>query len=109
MSLDAISSSMINLSGSSDFSQFQFVLIGISKGGEPTNFTWRRDGVDLASNAPYTIVHPELINDVYICSERIYRSRLSVTGRLPGVFTYTVNNADTVNDIMGMFTVEGML
>ena len=100
---------MVNLSGSSDFSQLQFVLIGISKGGEPTNFTWRRDSVDLASNTPYTIVHPELISDKYICSERIYQSRLSVTGRLPGVFTYTVNNADTVNDIMGRFIVEGML
>ena len=111
MCLGAITNNTIVVAGPSNFqdpSQYGFALHGFSKGGAPTSFTWRRDGVVLTSSSPYTIAAPVLTNSENPCSERFYRSRLTVTGKVTGVFTYTVTNADTGNDVMGTLDIEGM-
>ena len=91
-----------------DPSQYGFALDGVSKGGVPTSFTWRKDGVVLTSSSRYTIAAPVLTSSENPCSERFYRSRVSVTGKITGVFTYTVNNADTGDDVMATLDIEGM-
>ena len=111
MCLGAITSNTIVVAGSSNFydpSQYGFTLEGVSKGGAPTSFTWRRGGVVLTSTSPYTIAAPVLTNSENPCSERLYRSRVTVTGKVTGVFTYTVTNADIGNDVVGTLDIEGM-
>ena len=102
---------MIKLSGPSYFfdpTRFGFILNGLSQGSKPTIFTWKRNDVSISSLSSYTIVNPELTGSIDAnCSDRIYVSTLRVRGRLPGVFTYTVNNADTTNGMVGTYTVEG--
>ena len=111
MCLGAINFSVVLVDGPSNFldpSQYGFTLGGVSKGGAPTSFTWRRDGVVLTSSSPYTIAAPVLTSSENPCSEKLYRSRVTVTGKVTGVFTYTVTNADTGNDVVGTLNIEGM-
>ena len=111
MCVGAITFSVVVVAGPSNFydpSQHGFALDGVTKGGAPTSFTWRRDGVALTSSSPYTIATPVLASSENACSERFYRSRVTVTGKVTGVFTYTVTNADTGNDVMGTLDIERM-
>ena len=111
MCLGAITLSVIVVAGPSNFhdpSQYGFSLHGVSKGGAPTSFTWRRNGIVLTSSSLYTIAAPVLACSENPCSERFYRSRVIVTGKVPGVFPYTVTNADTGNDVVGTLDIEGM-
>ena len=111
MCVGAITLSVVVVAGPNNFhdpSQYGFALYGISNGGAPTSFTWRRDGVVLTSSSPYTIAAPVLTSSENSCSERVYESRVTVTGKVTGVFTYTVTNADTGTDVMGSLDIEGM-
>ena len=111
MCLGAITSNTIVLAGPSNFydpSKYGFALHGFSKGGAPTSFTWRRYGVALTSSTPYTIAAPVLTNSENSCSERLYRSRVTVTGKVTGVFTYTVTNANPSFNVVGTLNIEGM-
>ena len=111
MCLGNITSNTIVVAGPSNFqdpSQYRFALHGVSKGGAPTSFTWRRDGVVLTSRHPYTIAAPIRTSSKNPCSDRLYRSRVTVTGKVTGMFTYTVTGADTGNDVMGTLDIEGM-
>ena len=111
MCLGAITSNIIVVDGPNNFqdpSQYRFALHGVSRGGAPTSFTWRKDGVVLTSSSPYTIAAPVLFYSENPCSERFYRSRVTVTGKVTGVFTYTVTNADTGNNVVGTLNIEGM-
>ena len=110
MCLGAITLCNVIVGGPSNFqdpSQYGFALHGISNGGAPTFFTWRRDGVALTSSSPYTIASPVLTNSENPCSGRFYQSRVTVTGKVTGVFTYTVTNAYTGNDVVGTLNIEG--
>ena len=111
MCLGAITLSVVVVAGPSNFqdpSQYGFVLHGVSKGGTITSFTWRRDGVVLTSSSPYTIAVPVLFSTEKPCSERFYQSRVTVTGKVTGVFTYTITNTYTGNDMVGTLNIEGM-
>ena len=111
MCLGAIILSVVVVAGPSNFqdpSQYGFTLDGVSKGGAPMSFTWRRDGVVLNSSSPFSIAAPVLTSSDNPCSERLYRSRVTVTGKVTGNFTYTVNNADIGNDVVGTLDIEGM-
>ena len=111
MCLGAITLSVVVVSGPSNFfdpSQYGFVLDGVSRGGAPTSFTWRRGGVVLTSSTPYTIAAPVLTSSENPCSVGLYRSRVTVTGKITGNFTYTVTNADTGNDVVDTLNIEGM-
>ena len=111
MCVGAITLSVIVVAGPNNFhdpSQYGFVLEGMSNGGAPTSFTWRRDDVVLTSSSPYTIAAPVLTSSGKPCSEGVYESRVTVTGKVTGVFTYTVTNTDTGNDVVGSLDIEGM-
>ena len=111
MCLGAINFSVVLVAGPSNFldpSQYGFALHGVSKGGAPTSFIRRRDGAVLTSSTPYTIAAPVLTSSENSCSERFYRSRVTVTGKVTGVFTYTITNADTRDDVVDTLNIEGM-
>ena len=117
----AISLNMIRITGPSAFSRhsnFRFVLFGVSLGGEPTTFTWRKDGVDLANLSDYTITRPKqssfdyMYNPVDIdelaCPDRIYKSRLTVIGKHAGLYTYTSGNENSFTTEDGRLNIEGI-
>ena len=111
MYLGDTSLSMIEVVSPSNFqdpSKFGFALDGVTKGGAPTSFTWRKDNVVLNSSNPINITDPMLTNSEDPCSERLYHSRLTITGKVTGVFTYTANNAETSNTMVATLNVEGM-
>ena len=117
----AISFSMIRITGPSYFtrhSNFRFVLFGVSMGGEPTTFTWKKDCINLAPLSNYTIGEPQQSSTDYMyksvdidelaCRDRIYKSRLTVMGKHTGVYTYSANNKDSFGKRRGTITIEGI-
>ena len=111
MCLGAITSNTLVVVGPSNFhdpSQHRFALAGVSKGSAPTSFTWRKDGIVITASSPFTIAAPVLTSNENPCSERVYKSKLTMPGKETGVFTYTITNADTDNDVVGTINIEGM-
>ena len=72
-----------------------FDLTCISTGGPATAVTWTRDSVTVTEG---TVTH-------YDTSNHEYAHTLTVTGRLPGLYTCTVANNKPSNDSRN-FTVE---
>ncbi len=75
--------------------------------------TWRRNGgiVDrntrLAGGGSFYDGGGETIVGTGSCESHMYRVALLVTGHLPGTYTYTVSNANTVTS--PLFIIAGML
>ena len=71
-----------------------FTLLASTSGGPPETYTWTRDGVEIGNSGSYTIsfgLTPNLRKFV----DSLYSSRLTVRGRLPGVYQYSVTNRAT--------------
>ena len=93
-----------------------FTLIGDTSGGPPVNSTWTRnvisDGgsynISLAVNEVNTfrLGNADLFDSV-ILEESRYRSTLTVTGNLPGVYVYSVINRAMSAPRTASFTIEG--
>ena len=76
----------------------QFTLTCISTGGPATTVTWTRDSVNVTDG---TETHYDNISTL------MYIHTLTVTGRLPGLYTCTVaNNKPSIASYN--FTVEGI-
>ncbi len=91
------------------------IIEGITTGGQATSVTWRRNGlvVDrntrLAGGGSFFIGGGETIVGTGPCESHMYRVALLVAGRLPGEYTYTVNNANTPTPMTSpVFTVQGI-
>ena len=79
----------------------QFTLTCISIGGPATTVTWTRDNVTV-TNGTETVLNDQVTAQ--------YTHTLTVTGRLPGLYTCTVTNnkpsADSVNfSVQSIYTV----
>ena len=84
-----------------------FTLLGATSGGPPTTYTWTRNGQVITNNASYSISKQvERSNAGFQNSH--YRSTLTVTGRLPGVYQYSVTNRATSGMVADTFTIESM-
>ncbi len=89
-----------------------FTLYGNTSGGPPVEYTWTRNGAVITNNDSYSI--SLIINNrigqftLEILSNAYYRSTLIVTGVLPGVYQYSVNNKATPTSIDGNFSIEGI-
>ena len=82
-----------------------FTLLGATSGGPPTTYTWTRNGQVITNSASYSIsIQVERSNAGFQNSR--YRSTLTVTGRLPGVYQYSVTNRATSSMVTGTFTIE---
>ena len=91
-----ITTNQLSLSSSSSFltDPPTFSLFGDTSGGPPTTYTWTRNGQVISNNASYNI-SIQVNEDIDISArfrESQYRSRLTVTGKLPGVYQYFVTN-----------------
>ena len=96
-----------------------FTLIGDTSGGPPATNTWTRNGeaisdgdsnnISLAVNEVNTnrLGNTSLFDDV-ILQESHYRSTLTVTGNLPGVYVYSVINRAMSAPRTASFTIEGI-
>ena len=95
-----------------------FTLIGDTKWGPPVTKTWTRNDEVISDGGSYSI--SLAVNEVdridvfeYDFDDRVltqsrYRSTLTVTGNLPGVYVYSVINRDMSAPRTASFTIEGM-
>ena len=67
---------------------------------------WTRDGQVVTNNASYSIALQFNLDSVDVFQESIYRSRLTVTGVLPGVYQYSVTNRATSGMVTNQMTIE---
>ena len=97
-----------------------FTLIGDTSGGPPVNSTWTRNGEVINDSNSYSISlavnevnttrlgNPGVFDGV-ILQESRYRSTLTVTGNLPGVYMYSVINRAMSAPRTASFTIEGII
>ena len=90
----AITNNQVSLSSSSSFltDPPTFTLFGDTRGGPPTTYTWTRNGGVISNSASYSISIQVNEGSLARFRESQYRSRLTVTGRLPGRYEYNVTN-----------------
>ena len=97
-----------------------FTLIGDTRGGPPVNSTWTRNGEMISDGGSYSIsLAVNEVNtfrlgnaglfDSVILEESRYRSTLTVTGNLPGVYVYSVINRAMSAPRTASFTIEGTI
>ena len=94
-----------------------FTLLGNTRGGPPEISTWTRNGEVISDNNSYSIslaVNEVNRIDVFatdfddaILRQSRYRSTLTVTGNLPGVYVYSVINRAMSAPRTASFTIEG--
>ena len=94
-----------------------FTLIGDTRGGPPEISTWTGNGEVISDNELYsTTLKVNEVNriDVYmndfddtILRQSRYRSTLTVTGNLPGMYVYSVSNRAMSEPRTASFTIEG--
>ena len=96
-----------------------FTLIGDTRWGSPVTNTWTRNGEVINDGGSYSIslaVNEVNIIDVFIpdfddsiLRQSRYRSTLTVTGNLPGVYVYSVINRAMSAPKTANFTIEGKI
>ena len=82
-----------------------FTLLGATSGGPPTTYTWTRNGQVITSSASYSISIQVERSPAGFQNSR-YHSTLTVTGRLPGVYQYSVTNRATSHMVTDTFPIE---
>ena len=114
----AINTSSISLMDSSFMvDPPSFTLIGDTTGGPPETSTWTRNGVTISDGYSYSISltvpgvtsrdTSDLRDVSQIFQQSRYRSTLTVTGNLPGVYVYSVINRAMSTPRTCSFTIEG--
>ena len=103
----AISANQVSLTFPSSFLSDPptFTLLGATSGGPPTTYTWTRNGQVITNNVSYSISIQVERSSAGFQNSR-YRSILTVTGRLPGVYQYSVTNRATSSMVTDTFTIE---
>ena len=100
-----ITANQVSLSSSSFQSDPPtLTLLGATIGGPPTTYTWTRNGQVISNSASYSI-SIQVEQSIAGFQNSRYRSTLTVTGRLPGVYQYSVTNRATSGMVTGTFTI----
>ena len=77
-----------------------FTLAGDTEGGPPENYNWTRNGALITNNDSFSIsIGVNDVNNQTSYDKSRYRSTLTVTGTLPGVYQYSVSNRATPNTL----------
>ena len=85
-----------------------FTLAGDTEGGPPETYTWTRNGTPITNNDSFSIsIGVNGVTDPSAYANSRYRSTLTVTGRLPGVYQYSVSNRAINNTLTSNITIEG--
>ena len=85
-----------------------FTLAGDTENGPPETYTWTRNGAPITNNNSFSIsvgVNGVIDPNAYDLSR--YRSTLTVTGTLPGMYQYSVSNRATSNTLTSSINIEG--
>ena len=85
-----------------------FQLFGESTGGPPTTSYWTRNNVTITNNSTFSIsisFTGPFNDDGYSAAN--YQSTLTVTGRQPGTYWYTVSNRRTTGVRTALVLVDG--
>ena len=82
-----------------------FTLLGATGGGPPTTYTWTRNGQVITNSTSYSI-SIQVVHSPDGFRNSQYRSTLTVTGRLPGVYQYSVTNRATSGMVTDTVTIE---
>ncbi len=97
-----------------DRDNLELIIEGITTGGQATSVIWIRNNVmvdrntRLAGGGSFYDGGGDTIVGTGSCESHMYRVALLVTGRLPGTYTYTVSNANTLNPVTSpVFTIQG--
>ena len=101
----AITTNNVSLSSSS-FCSSTFTLFGDTSGGPPTTYTWTRNGQVITNSSSYSIsiqLNEDIMDEYTRFQDSHYRSTLTVTGRLPGVYQYSVTNRATPSTVTGYY------
>ena len=103
---------MVSLSSYSFLSDpTTFTLFGDTSGGPPTTYIWTRNGQVITHNATYNIFI-EVNGDVNVTSRfqnSSYRSTLTVTSGLTGVYQYSVTNRATPMMVTDLITIAPVI
>ena len=86
-----------------------FILFGNTSGGPPTSYIWTRNGQVITNNASYNIAIQFNRGAGAHFAHSLYHSTLNVTGRLPGVYQYSVTNRATSGMVTDKINIEGIL
>ena len=85
-----------------------FTLAGDTEGGPPENYTWTRNGAPITNGGSFSIsIGVNNVTDPSAYDRSRYRSTLTVTGILPGVYQYSVSNRATPNTLTSNINIEG--
>ena len=84
-----------------------FTLVSDTSGGPPTTYTWTRNGQVITNDSSHSISLQVEQTFAGFQNSR-YRSTLTVTGVLPGVYQYSVTNRATSGMVTGQITIEGI-
>ncbi len=93
-----------------------FTLYGDTGGGPPVEYSWTKNGAVITNGGSYNIFIGINIGnheagqfrfDIFL--NAFYRSTLIVTGVLPGVYQYSVNNKATPNRVDRNFNIQGII
>ena len=64
-----------------------FTVVGDTEGGPPETYTWTRNDTNITDGDPFSIsIGVNGVTDPRAYEYSRYRSTLTVTGRLPGVY-----------------------
>ena len=87
-----------------------FILAGDTEGGPPETYTWTRNGAPITNGGSFSIsIGVNGVTDPSAYDNSRYRSTLTVTGWLPGVYQYTVSNRATPIILTSNISIEGLL
>ena len=89
-----------------------FTLAGDTEGGPPETYTWTRNGALITNNDSFSIsIGVNGVTDSAAYDNSRYQSTLTVTGRLPGMYQYSVTNRATTNTLTSNINIveEGQL
>ena len=85
-----------------------FTLAGDTEEGPPETYTWTRNGAPISNGGSFSIsIGVNGMTDPSAYENNCYRSTLTVTGILPGVYQYSVSNRATSNTLISNVTIEG--
>ena len=85
-----------------------FTLAGDTEGGPPETYTWTRNGAPITNGGSFSIsIGVNGVTDSSTYANSRYRSTLTVTGRLPGVYQYSISNRATSNTLTSNINIEG--
>lgn len=85
-------------------------MTGDTRGGPPTYFSWAKDGRQLINSSTFRIsIGVNLTEPLHSrYTHGVYASTLTVIGRQPGTYSYTVGNRLTTPVLRSSIHIVGM-